>query len=161
MLLLLQHQIFKICKPFSLKTLIANLLPTVTCAWYASTPSLSNRTTSPDTRHTQASVQFTTLRHPSQFLMSHTTFCADTTIQQYSLQNNFNICTCTILLKNDLAVINAHSYHVTPPLWPLALICLKFPACCFLVSQSTAVFAFDLVTMGTVLCLVSALSTEV
>jgi hypothetical protein len=45
----------------------------------------------------------------------------------------------------DLTVINAYSCCVHPPLWPLALICLLFPACLFLVSQSTAVFAFDLV----------------
>jgi hypothetical protein len=63
-------------------------------AWCASTPSLSNRITTPDTRHTQASVQFTMLRHPSQLLMSHATFCTDTTIQQYSLQKNFNTCIC-------------------------------------------------------------------
>ncbi len=43
----------------------------VTRAWCASTPSLSNRLATPDTCHTQASVHFTTLRHPSQFLMSY------------------------------------------------------------------------------------------
>ncbi len=98
----------------------------VSGAWCASTPSLCNRITTPDTRHTQVSVQFTTLRHPSQFLMSHTPFCAETIIQWYSLQNNFHVCIRTICLENDLAVINAYSRCVHPPLWPLALIFLLF-----------------------------------
>ncbi len=43
----------------------------------------------PDTRHTQASVQITT-KTPFFYFDVITTFCADTTIQSYSLQNDFS-----------------------------------------------------------------------
>jgi hypothetical protein len=48
----------------------------------------------PDTRHTQASVQITT-KTPFQLLVSQQLFCSTSTIQWYNLQNDFSICICT------------------------------------------------------------------
>ena len=62
------------------------------------------------------------VRHPFKFLMSQQLFCTDSTIQQYSLLNNFNVCIHTGLLKNGLTIISACSRRVHPPLWSLALI---------------------------------------
>ncbi len=48
----------------------------------------------PDTCHTQASVQITT-KTPVFYFDVITTFCADTMIQWYNLQNDFSIRICT------------------------------------------------------------------
>jgi hypothetical protein len=53
------QQIFKMCKPFSTKTLIANESPTATRMVRVHTKSEYQMMT-PDTRHTQALVQITT-----------------------------------------------------------------------------------------------------
>ena len=117
----------------------------------------------PDTRHTQVSVQITT-KTPFQLLVSQQLFCSTSTIQWYSLQNDFSICICTPTRFKGGARLHQQSQPPCQSTTPASCSyspLVSFPACCFCVSQLTTVFAFDLVTLETVLCFVSALSTEV